>query len=200
MDRDEIEFVAQALYDALESARGWGREPEVLKARFRAEARAAIAAFDERNEITAPGGSAPLVVTEELGQVRDFLLHSVQVSLLPVPGARAFRAILHGPQHTFIGANDAYLTLVGHRELAGRPVRDALPELRGQGYYELLDQVYRAKWPFTGRKMPFLVQPRPGAALEEHVVDFVYRPIEDTMGNAIGVLIDGYDRTEGARA
>ena len=48
MGSHEIEAVAQAFYEVMDGARGWQREPERLRARFRADARAAIAALDER--------------------------------------------------------------------------------------------------------------------------------------------------------
>ncbi|QRM32582.1 hypothetical protein [Microvirga sp. VF16] len=49
MALQEIEAVAQALYEIQVEARSWEREPERLKRRFREEARAAIAALDEHH-------------------------------------------------------------------------------------------------------------------------------------------------------
>ena len=60
-------------------------------------------------------------------------------------------ATLKGPAHVFEFANRRYLDLIGGRGVAGRPVRDALPELEGQGIYELLDSVYHSGEPFVGR-------------------------------------------------
>jgi hypothetical protein len=127
-------------------------------------------------------------------------MNSHEVSVLAVPGFRAFRTVLRGPNHTFDVANGPYFGLVGHRELVGWPVREALPELRGQGYYELLDHVYQTRKAFVGRMMRIMVQPKPGAQLEEHVIDFVYRPIENPAGQVTGLFVEGYDRTEWARA
>ncbi|WP_445503247.1 PAS domain-containing protein [Microvirga sp. G4-2] len=200
MAEDEIEAVARAFYYVLEGARDWEREPEVLKRRFRHEAQAAIGALDERRNIAASPEIPPLVVARGLGNSREFLMHSQEASVLAVPGIRAFRTVLRGPEHTFDVANDPYFGLVGRRELVGLPIREALPELRGQGYYELLDHVYQTKEPFVGRMMRVMLQPRPGASLEEHIIDFVYRPIEDEAGQIKGLFVEGYDRTEWARA
>jgi hypothetical protein len=41
-----VEFVAKAFYDLQEDARGWDREPEVLRESFRRYARDAIALID----------------------------------------------------------------------------------------------------------------------------------------------------------
>src|SRR5690606_31781179 len=46
-------------------------------------------------------------------------------------------AILRGPGHVFEFANRAYEAMVGNRGLIGAPIREALPELAGQGVYEL---------------------------------------------------------------
>lgn len=56
--------------------------------------------------------------------------------------APAAIAALRGPQHVFQVANPTYLQLVGNRDVIGKPVREALPEIEGQGFLDLLDQVY----------------------------------------------------------
>jgi hypothetical protein len=42
-------------------------------------------------------------------------------------------AVLRGPDHVYALVSDAYQRLVGDRDLIGKPVREALPELDGQG-------------------------------------------------------------------
>ena len=110
--------------------------------------------------------------------------------------APGFIAVLRSPQHIFELTNAAYLQLVGHRDLLGKTVREALPEVEGQGFFELLDEVYRTGQPFTGRSMPIQLQREPGAAAEEHLVDFVFAPIVEPGGEASGIFVQGYDVTE----
>ncbi|MXQ14156.1 PAS domain-containing protein [Microvirga makkahensis] len=200
MAKDEVEAVAKAFYDVQDAVRDWDREPEALKERFRRDAHAAIEALDEHREVTASRKISSLVVAEELGRARDLLMNSQEVSVMSIPTFRAFRSVLQGPEFTFVAANDPYFRLVGSRELVGLPVRQALPELRGQGYYELLSHVYQTRKPFVGRMMPIMFRPKPGDALEEHIIDFVYRPIEDAEGRVTGLFVEGYDRTEWARS
>lgn len=200
MVKDEVEAVAKAFYCVQDDARGWDREAEVLKERFRRDARAAIEALDEHREAIASRRIKPLVVAKELGSARDLLMNAHEISVLSVPAFRSFRTVLQGPEFTFVSANDAYFKLVGGRELLGLPVREALPELRGQGYFELLAHVYQSKEAFVGRQLPIMFQPKPGAVLEQHIIDFVYRPIEDATGQVTGLFVEGYDRTEWARS
>ncbi|MHA0111704.1 hypothetical protein ACXYUI_32140, partial [Klebsiella pneumoniae] len=71
-------------------------------------------------------------------------------------------------------ANPACCQLVGHRNILGMPVREALPEIQGQGFFELLDEVYRTGQPYSGRNMRVLLQSEECAALQERYVDFIY--------------------------
>ena len=114
--------------------------------------------------------------------------------------APGFMAVLRGPDHVFEMMNASYLQLVGHRDLVGKPVREALPELAGQGFLELLDEVYASGRPFTGRAMKIQLQRAPGAAAEERLVDFVFQPIADGAGKSTGIFAEGYDVTERHRA
>ena len=48
--------------------------------------------------------------------------------------APGFMALLSGPDHVFQAINAAYLQLIGHRNLVGKAVREAVPEAEGQGF------------------------------------------------------------------
>jgi PAS domain-containing protein len=98
--------------------------------------------------------------------------------------APSFLAVLRGPDHVFTLVNEAYYQLVGHRDILGRPAFDALPEVRDQGFKELLDGVLATGEPFVGREMPLLVQRTPGAAPEERYVDLAYMPLVEAQDAA----------------
>ncbi|MGA9582125.1 MAG: PAS domain-containing protein [Allosphingosinicella sp.] len=110
--------------------------------------------------------------------------------------APGFMAVLRGPDHVFEMMNASYLQLVGHRDLAGRTVREALPEVEGQGFFELLDEVYRSGQPFSGSSMAIDLQREPGAPAEQRLLDFVFQPIADSDGKVSGIFAEGYDVTE----
>ena len=109
--------------------------------------------------------------------------------------APSFLAVLRGPEHVFELANPAYYQLVGHRDVLGRPVREALPEVEGQGFFELLDQVYRSGEPFVGSEVLVQLQPRPGGPLETRYVNLVYQAMRDASGEVAGILATGIDVT-----
>jgi PAS domain S-box-containing protein len=110
--------------------------------------------------------------------------------------APAFMAVLRGPDHVFEYANEAYLQLVGKRELVGRPVHEALPEAREQGFEGLLDRVTYTGEPYVGREVPITLRPDPDGPSEERFLDFVYYPITGPDGTVTGVVAHGSDVTE----
>ncbi|HEV7618838.1 MAG TPA: EAL domain-containing protein [Burkholderiaceae bacterium] len=114
--------------------------------------------------------------------------------------APGFIAVLRGPQYVFELVNEAYYQLVGHRELVGKPMREALPELGGQGYFRLLDRVVASGEAFVGREMKVLMQRLPDGPMSEIYLDFLFQPVIAPDGSVSGVFIQGHEVTEQKRA
>jgi len=110
--------------------------------------------------------------------------------------APGFMCVLSGPDHVLEFMNEAYLKLVGHRDMTGRRVREALPEIEGQGFFELLDEVYRSGQPFVGRRMAIDLQREPGSPLEQRYLNLVYQPIVEPDGSVSGIFAEGHDVTD----
>jgi PAS domain S-box-containing protein len=99
--------------------------------------------------------------------------------------------ILEGPEHVFTFANPAYRMLAGGRQLEGKPLLQALPELASQGFGALLDRVMASGEVFFGNEAP--------VTLEHHeplIMNFVYTPMRNAEGRASGVLVSVVDVTE----
>lgn len=109
--------------------------------------------------------------------------------------APGIMAVLRGPEHVFELTNQSYLQLIGHRQVVGRRAREALPEIVGQGFLELLDRVYTTGEPFVGHALPVRLQREPEGPLEERYIDFVYQPIRDERGAVSGIFVEGSDVT-----
>jgi signal transduction histidine kinase len=114
--------------------------------------------------------------------------------------APAFFAVLRGPEHVFEMANDPYRQLIGHRDLIGKSLEQALPEAHEQGFTTILDEVYRTGQPFVGRAIPVELLRKPGAAAEVRYLDFVYQPGRAADGSISSIIVLGVDVTEGRRA
>ena len=122
---------------------------------------------------------------EELHRMREMFARSP-----------SFSALLQGPEHRFVLTNPAYHQLIGHRNVIGLPVREAVPEIEGQGFFELLDNVFATGEPFVGKDVRIVLQRTPGGIEETRYLDFVYQPIKDESGNVTSIFVEGLDVTE----
>ncbi|MDO8973363.1 ATP-binding protein [Reyranella sp.] len=105
--------------------------------------------------------------------------------------APGFIAVLRGPDHIYEYVNEAYIAIAGPRDFIGHTVREALPELEGQGFYELLDRVYRTGERFIAQAMSV----RLSVDASTRLIDFVYEPIRDEAGEVYGIFVGGHDVT-----
>lgn len=130
-----------------------------------------------------------LSLLQQSTQLRDMFLQA--------PG---FIALLSGPDLVFDLVNNAYLKVIGHRPVIGKPLLEALPEVANQGFADLLRTVMTTRRPYIGKAMSVQLQTTPDGPLEERFLDFVYQPILDPDGLAAGVFVEGSDVTDRVRA
>lgn len=109
--------------------------------------------------------------------------------------APSFMAVLRGPQHIFDLANNAYLEIVGRADIFGKPLAEALPEIIGQGFIDILDRVFLTGEPYVADGARVILNRGPGGAGEIRYLNFVYQPI--LSGKKVdGIFVQGYDVTE----
>lgn len=176
---DEIENVARAFYYTNDYARGWDREPEIIRNEFRARAKLIVETVNGFCQKPALGAdsSARVALADPKGDLPGFL------------------AILSGPKHVFHITNKAHRQLTGHRSLIDRPVREAVPELKDQGYLDILDEVYETGQPYKGSMKLVRIRTRRNGPLENRLLDFSYNPIVSESGQRLGILVEGRDVT-----
>lgn len=130
---------------------------------------------------------------------RDRLLRELELQWNRLTDAlmesHVFMCILRGPKHVYEMANKSYLQLIGHgRDIIGRPISEALPEVVEQGFVTLLDKIYTTGEPFVGNAVPVELEKNTGH-LETVYVDFVYQPMYDVDGKVDGIFVHGVDIT-----
>ncbi|HYR08484.1 MAG TPA: PAS domain-containing protein, partial [Longimicrobium sp.] len=109
--------------------------------------------------------------------------------------APSFIVAFRGPEQVYEFVNEAYYQLVGHREILGKPLFEALPEIRDQGFYELLEAVRQTGEPWVGHETPVQLQRTPGAPLETRYLDMVFQALTEADGSRTGVVAHGSDVT-----
>ncbi len=98
-------------------------------------------------------------------------------------------ALLRAPDFVFELTNENYCELVGKDRIAleGLPLLQALPELRGQGFQELLRDVLASDQAYRGYEMPVRLL-RNG---QEELIycNFVYEPLKGEEGDRVLVVV-----------
>lgn len=129
----------------------------------------------------------------KLTQVIDGERRHLRALFEQAPG---FIAVTVGPQHIFEVVNSAYLKIMGDRSILGKPVAEALPEMQGQGFLDLLNQAYASGEPYIGRDIAVSLQRQPDMDMETLYIDFVFQPIVEEDGTVTGIFCQGSDVTE----
>jgi len=150
-------------------------------------------------DVTAPNGIGGVLVicvntTDTVVAANQRAAEQERLLLLlnQMPG---FVAVLNGPQHKYEYVNNAYRAISGPRNFVGHSVREVFPELEGQGFHELLDQVYTTGTRFVARAVPI----RLVGEGEDRFIDLLYEPMRDAAGEVTGIFVGGYDVTDAQR-
>jgi PAS domain S-box-containing protein len=186
-ERGEVAFILQHTVDVTELQR-------LRQARSTEEPRPGAALSDGQVEAGVLGRARAV---QEANRTLDAERRHLRRLFEQAP---SFMCFLRGPEHVFELSNEAYDQLTGHRPIIGKTLREAMPELAGQGFFELLDQVFTTGEPFVGRGMGALLARKPGAQLEQVFLDLVYQPIIEPDGTVSGIFVQGHDITEQKRA
>lgn len=146
--------------------------------------------------IPAPGETDLLQRAREMQAANQSLLRETQDLRDLFMQAPGFMALLAAPDLRFVLVNSAYQQLIGHRAVIGRTVEEALPDVRDQGFVELLQTVLTRKEPHVGRAMSLRLKRAEGGEIEERFVDFIYQPILSVDGVVSAVFVEGSDVTD----
>lgn len=109
--------------------------------------------------------------------------------------APALIAIQRGPKHIYELVNPHYQRLVPGRQCLGKTVEEAWPELKDQGFFELLDQVYSTGVPFNGKELVAKIDRNGDGEMEDNYFNFVYQAFKENDQIA-GIVTFAYDVTE----
>ena len=134
---------------------------------------------------------------EETNRMLDAKLNDLRRLFEQAPG---FVAVVRGPDFIFEMVNEAYRQLMGRRDLIGKAFRDALPELEGQGFIEIMDEVLKTGRAFVGRGLKAVVQREPDGPKTDIYIDLVMQPITEPDGTVSSLFVQGHDITAQKRA
>jgi PAS domain S-box-containing protein len=128
---------------------------------------------------------------------RSLARHLSELQLL-LDQAPSFLALTQGPLHVLAITNAAYLSLVGRRreDVIGRPIVEAIPELKQQGLEQLFDEVLQKGVQRTGAAVRVQLLDLATGQASERRVDFILQPIFDATNETVGIFMQGLDVTD----
>jgi PAS domain S-box-containing protein len=107
--------------------------------------------------------------------------------------APAIICVLRGPKHVFDLVNPGYQQLFPGRRLVGKTIREALPEIENQGFFELLDRVYATGEAYTATEARVTLD-------RERFFNFIYQPMLSHEGTTDGIIVFAYEVTTEVQA
>lgn len=104
--------------------------------------------------------------------------------------------LFQGEEVRVTAANPLMAAIWGYTpaQVVGRPLVEGVPELRGQGFDDLLREVGRTQVPLSGTETPAVM--RRDGELKTTYYNFVYQPLYNTAGEVLGVIDVAVDVTE----
>lgn len=106
------------------------------------------------------------------------------------------KCMLEGPEMRFVIANKAYGQVVGKEQIIGKRIIDVIPEIKQQGYIDLLQEVYEKGEQYIGRAEPVYFAKDEKDAKQQYVFNFIYKPLFDENGEVYGIFVEAMDLSE----
>ncbi|HEY1927627.1 MAG TPA: PAS domain S-box protein, partial [Caulobacteraceae bacterium] len=110
--------------------------------------------------------------------------------------APGFIISMRGPNHRIEFVNAAHRQAFSSDDWVGQTIREAFPDIEGQGFYEMLDGVYATGERVVAHAATATFR-QPDGGTGTRYLDFVYEALRDPDGAVVGVLCEGSDVTAG---
>ncbi|MEG4146783.1 PAS domain S-box protein [Microcoleus sp. Pol12B5] len=158
------------------------------------------------------GVSVDITERKQIEAERDRLLKREQTARLEAESERkrlyeilmqlpVMIGILKSPDLVYEFANPTYLQGTGRTpNIIGQPMRQVFPEVEGQIYFDVLEQVYRTGETFIREESPTYLDRNGDGVLEEAFFNCIFPAWRDAEGTIQGVLIYNMDVTAQVRA
>ena len=104
--------------------------------------------------------------------------------------------ILDGPELVFELVNPLYQQLFPGRPLRGKPVLEAVPEIKGQPIWDVLQGVYHTGETFEGKELLIPLARTDNGPVEDRYFNFVYQARKNKAGLVDGILVFVFEVTD----
>src|ERR1700744_1543566 len=97
--------------------------------------------------------------------------------------------VLDGPEMVFELVNPLYQELFPGRDLLGKPLLEAVPEVKGQPIWDILQQVYQSGETFEGNELLIPLARTAGGPVEDRYFNFIYQARRNEYDAIDGILV-----------
>jgi signal transduction histidine kinase len=108
----------------------------------------------------------------------------------------AIVGLIEATEWKYVLVNPLLSEMYGNRELLGRNVKEAHPDLKDQGLFELVEEVFRTGKAFTGEEMPVSIDRHLTGNPVVRYFNIVYQPLFNEINGVEAVLLFAVDVTE----
>ncbi|QKG51399.1 PAS domain-containing protein [Hymenobacter sp. BRD67] len=110
--------------------------------------------------------------------------------------APAAICILAGPELTYELVNPIYQQFFPERQLLGKPLREALPELADHAAYHTMRRVFETGEPLWQQALHVPLARTADGVLEDRYFNYLQQARYDEQGRIDGVLVFGFEVTD----
>lgn len=110
--------------------------------------------------------------------------------------APAMISVVYGPKHIYSYINPFYEKIIGNRNIIGKSVAEAFPEVENQQIFDILDNVYQSGKPFIGSEIPVLMDMKGDGKPQMFYFNFVYQPLVNSENEVEGISTFAFDVTD----
>jgi len=104
--------------------------------------------------------------------------------------------VLDGPNFIFELVNPPYQKLFPGRKLIGKPLLEALPELKDQLISDILKNVYKTGNTFEGKELMVPMAREANGPIEDRYFTFIYQARYDATDQVDGIMVFAFEVTE----
>ena len=100
--------------------------------------------------------------------------------------------LLSGPEHRWTFINPELIRATGRsraEDFIGKTIRESMPELEGQPFFELLDTVYRTGISKVGAEVKAVLNSASTDQAQDIYFNFAYQPLRGPEGDVEGILV-----------
>jgi PAS domain S-box-containing protein len=137
--------------------------------------------------------SKETTTSEQIPILNDSKLEPYQELFMQAP---ALIAVLRGKEGVCELFNPLFSRLWDSRDVIGKPMREAWPELEGQGWFEMVEKILKTGKPISGSEKSAIADWDNNGKQTERFFNFTYAPFVTPSGKIDGVMIFGFEVTD----